>query len=52
MLQGSSHNDMVSAFFKHPTAECLVEKLAVKFIAEMEINDSFNFDLSFIQAEV
>lgn len=43
---------MVSAFFKHPTAECVIEKMAAKFIAELEIGDLFIFDLATIQADV
>lgn len=33
-------------------AECLVEKMAAKFIPELELTEPFNFDLAAIQSEI
>lgn len=30
------HNDMVLAFFKTPQAECFIEKMAARFIQELD----------------
>lgn len=48
----SSHNDIVFAFFKNPMAEILVEKIAAKFIPELDKIEQFNFDLNAIKAEI
>ena len=46
----SLHNDVVMTFFKNPHAECLIEKMAAKFIEELDQPEPFVFDIPSIQA--
>jgi hypothetical protein len=48
----STHNDIVFSFFKNPVAEILVEKMAARFIPELDQSEPFNFDLNAIKTEI